>query len=275
MNVMNSSSVMAFSRQPLATLGNVSQLSLAQAKLESEKVSPQYEVGLATPEELDEVYSLRYDVFLAAHNSEPSSMKDFDEYDALADHLVVKSDGRIVATYRLLPVDRILNAGMRPYSANEFDLSELIETFDPRCAVELGRSCVHPAHRNGSIPKILWSALAKYMMEQGRSEAFGCVSVFNARHAEAGALVDYFKQQNAWSTSAQCPALLSVNAGIEDSQEKFNLKSIVPPLLRSYLMLGAKLYGGPSYDPVFRSHDFLIHFSTQTMSERCRRSFFS
>lgn len=272
---MNSSSVMAFSRQTLSTNGNVAELSLSQASLVSEKVSPQYEVGLATREELDEVYSLRYDVFLAAHKSEPSSMKDFDQYDDLADHLIVKSAGRIVATYRLLPVDRILNAGMHPYSANEFELSALIETFDPRRAVELGRSCVHPAHRNGSIPKMLWSALAKYMMEQGRSEAFGCVSVFNARHAEAGALIDYFKQQNAWSTSAQCPALLAVNAETEDSHEKANLKALVPPLLRSYLMLGAKLYGGPSYDPVFRSHDFLIHFSTQTMSERCRRSFFS
>jgi putative hemolysin len=233
----------------------------------------QYEVRLAQAHELDELYSLRYDVFLAANDALQTTMKDMDQYDSLADHLIVKSEGRIVATYRLLPTDRVLDSGLIPYSANEFDLSALLETCDPRSTVELGRSCVHPAHRNGAVPKILWGALAKYMIENGRSDAFGSVSVFNAKHAQAAALVEYFKAQGAWSDAIQCPPLVSVVP--ESGEEVVDLKSVVPPLLRSYLMLGAKLYGGPSYDPVFRSHDFLIHFSTRTMSDRCRRSFFS
>ncbi|MEN9528231.1 MAG: hypothetical protein RI932_104 [Pseudomonadota bacterium] len=235
--------------------------------------NPQYEVSLAQPHEFDELFSLRYDIFLASHDSEPSTMQDVDKYDSLADHLIVKSDKRIIATYRLLPTDRILDSGIIPYSANEFDLSALLEMCDPRRTVELGRSCVHPAHRNGAVPKILWSALAKYMIDQGRSDAFGSVSVFGATHPQAAGLVDYFKSQGAWSETIQCPALVPVVA--ESQVLKEELKAVVPPLLRSYLMLGAKLYGGPSHDPVFRSHDFLIHFSTRTMSERCRRSFFS
>lgn len=233
-----------------------------------------YQVCLANDSELDEVFALRYDVFLAAHDKEPASMKDKDKYDDLADHLIVKAENRVVATYRLMPVDRILNAGLIPYSANEFNVSALLETFDPRAAVELGRSCVHPAHRNGSIPKLLWSALAKYMMNNARSEAFGCVSVFNGTHADALTMVDYFKSQNAWSDMVQCPALNPV-VGEKSELAMGVIKNLVPPLLRSYLMLGAKLYGGPSYDPVFHTHDFLIHFSTTTMSDRCRRSFFS
>ncbi|MBM3382722.1 MAG: GNAT family N-acetyltransferase [Betaproteobacteria bacterium] len=233
----------------------------------------QYEVSLAQAHELDELFALRYDVFLAAHDAEQSTMKDMDKYDSLADHLIVKSNNRIIATYRLLPTDRVLNAGLIPYSANEFDLSGLLEMCDPRETVELGRSCVHPAHRNGSVPKILWSALAKYMIEHGRSDAFGSVSVFNANHCQAVGLVEYFRDQGAWSETIQCPALVPVHSNSPARKEE--LKTVVPPLLRSYLMLGAKLYGGPSHDPVFRSHDFLIHFSTKTMSDRCRRSFFS
>lgn len=255
--------------------GSSSVLNYNHSQIATEKAAiPSYEVRLAKTHELDEVFALRYDVFLAAYERDSKTMKDTDHYDEFADHLIVKADDRVVATYRVLPVDRILNAGLIPYSANEFDLGLLLETFDPRTAVELGRSCVHPAHRNGSIPRLLWSALASYMMKQGRSEAFGCVSVFNVRHAEAIALVDYFKALNVWSNSLACPALTPV-LGEKSMLSQSEIKAIVPPLLRSYLTLGAKLHGGPSHDPVFHSHDFLIHFSTTTMTERCRRSLFS
>jgi putative hemolysin len=237
------------------------------------RVNP-FEVRLARPEELDEVFSLRYDVFLAAHALGSGEMRDEDIYDQHADHLIVKAENRIVGTYRLLPVDRILNAGLIPYSANEFDLAALIESFDPRTAVELGRSCVHPAYRNGSIPKLLWNAIASYMNESGRSEAFGSVSVFNVNHDEAVGLSQYLREQGAWAESFPCPALVPAegDAGV---YSKDHIKGLLPPLLRSYLMLGAKLHGGPSHDPVFHSHDFVIHFSTRTMSERCRRMFFN
>lgn len=243
-------------------------------KLEAAVRSSNYEVRLAAPHELDKVYALRYEVFLSDCTSTDSAGSDCDQYDEHADHLVVTAGEQIVATYRVMPVDRVLQAGLLPYSSNEFEISALLESFCPTSAVELGRSCVHPNHRNGALPKLLWSALAKYMMNNGRTEAFGCVSVFNATHGEAASLVDLFKLQKVWSDSLQCPPLMGVDS--EYSSIATNqLKALVPPLLRSYLLLGARLYGGPSYDPIFKSHDFLIHFSTKTMTERCRKSFFS
>lgn len=233
-----------------------------------------FEVRLALPHELDEVFALRYDIFLAAHQQQQNTMRDVDEYDALADHLIVKHDGRIVATYRIMPTDRVISAGLSLYASHEFDVSALMEQLDPRCTVELGRSCVHPAYRQGSIPKLLWSALAKYMMEHGRTEAVGCVSVFNCSGSEAHALVDYFKTQESWSKGVECASLMPANSGQQNYSDA-HLKSIVPPLLRSYLMLGAKILGGPAHDPVFHCHDFLIHFSTVSMSDRCRRAFFT
>ena len=245
-----------------------------QSKTQSQSIANTYEVRLARPDELEQVFALRYEVFLAGQPTSQTTQSDIDQYDEHADHLVVTAGEQIVATYRLMPVDRILRAGLLPYSSNEFDISSLLESFCPSAAVELGRSCVHPAHRNGALPKLLWNALAKYMMLNGKTEAFGCVSVFNTTHNEAIALVDFFKAQGSWSESVQCPPLQGLN-GKAAQWPIAELKALVPPLLRSYLMLGSKLYGGPSHDPVFRSHDFLIHFSTKTMTERCRKSFFS
>ncbi|MEY3900704.1 MAG: hypothetical protein RL189_10 [Pseudomonadota bacterium] len=234
----------------------------------------QFEVRLATPSELDEVFALRYDVFLSGRDQAPTTMRDQDVHDALADHLIVKHDGRIVGTYRVLPTDRVLSGGLNLYAAQEFDVGPLIEQLEPHLTIELGRSCVHPAYRQGSIPKLLWSALAKYMTNHNRTEAVGCVSVFNVSHAEAAALVGYFKRQGAWSEDVHCPALKMPPVETGEFDEA-HLKSLVPPLLRSYLMLGAKILGGPSHDPEFHCHDFLMHFSTATMSERCRRTLFS
>ncbi|NBO38459.1 GNAT family N-acetyltransferase [bacterium] len=241
-----------------------------------------YEVRLAQPYELDEVFALRYDVFFSASDTQHANMRDVDAFDAHADHLIVKAEGRIVATYRMLPTDRLLNAGLSLYAASEFAIAPLMERINPSRTVELGRSCVHPAHRNGSIPKLLWSALAKYMMDQGRSDAVGCVSVFNCSHLEAAGILEYFKRTNVYSEDMRCLPLHSVDAEQCEQQHELNAlvesghcKSLVPPLLRSYLMLGAKILGGPAHDPAFNCHDFLMHFSTESMSERCKRSFFS
>jgi putative hemolysin len=233
-----------------------------------------YEVRLARRDELEEVFALRHEVFLSGHTGGSFAATDQDQYDEFADHLIVSTGSRVVATYRLMPVDRILRAGLMPYSAQEFHLNQLLESMNPSAALELGRSCVHPEHRNGAIPKLLWNALAKYMIHNGRTDAFGCVSVFNTCHGDALALVTYFQAQGVWAEGIHCRPVVPVDA--EASQRSgAELKALVPPLLRSYLTLGSRLYGGPSYDPVFRSHDFLIHFSTRTMSERCRKSLFS
>jgi putative hemolysin len=171
-------------------------------------------------------------------------------------------------------MDRVLSGGLNPYSATEFEISPLLERLDPSKTIELGRSCVHPAYRQGAIPKMLWSALAKYMTQHDKTEAVGCVSVFNAAHKEANALREFFKAQGSWNTEVSCPALRPVATEHADFEQS-HLKSLVPPLLKSYLMLGAKLLGGPAHDPEFQCHDFLMHFSTTTMSERCRKTLFS
>src|SRR5690606_41637249 len=43
--------------------------------------------------------------------------------------------------------------------------------------VEAGRSCVDPAHRNGSVITLMWSAPARYTLLSGHRYLGGCASV--------------------------------------------------------------------------------------------------
>lgn len=42
---------------------------------------------------------------------------------------------------------------------------------------ELGRSCVHPDYRSGSVIALLWMGLADYMTRNGFDYVVGCASI--------------------------------------------------------------------------------------------------
>ncbi|MBK6046164.1 GNAT family N-acetyltransferase, partial [Streptomyces sp. MBT55] len=110
---------------------------------------PAYRVSLATcQKDVRAAQRLRHLVFageLGARLEGPEPGLDSDAFDAYCDHLLVRetATGDVVATYRLLPPDRARIAG-RLYAESEFDLSNLDAIRDD--LVEVGRSCVHPAH---------------------------------------------------------------------------------------------------------------------------------
>ena len=43
--------------------------------------------------------------------------------------------------------------------------------------VELGRSCVHPDHRQGGVILALWGALAEFMVRNELDTMIGCASI--------------------------------------------------------------------------------------------------
>ena len=43
--------------------------------------------------------------------------------------------------------------------------------------VEVGRSCVHPAHRDGAVIALIWAGLARYMERTGHNWLAGCCSI--------------------------------------------------------------------------------------------------
>ena len=139
-----------------------------------------YHLSLAVDDsEIREAQRLRYKVFAEEMGARLSSVlpgHDVDLYDPFCDHLLVRelASGEVVGTYRILPPEAARRVGSY-YSEQEFDLTRL-NFLRPRMA-ELGRSCVHPAHRSGAVIARLWIGLADYMMRYGYEYIVGCASI--------------------------------------------------------------------------------------------------
>ncbi|TDF37864.1 GNAT family N-acetyltransferase [Streptomyces sp. WAC05374] len=235
-----------------------------------------YAVSLAhDQEEVRAAQRLRHQVFageLGAHLEGPEPGLDSDEFDAYCDHLLVREEatGDIVGTYRLLPPERARIAG-RLYSESEFDLTRLAPIRDD--LVEVGRSCVHPAHRNGAVISLIWAGIARYMTRTGHTWLAGCCSL---PLADGGALAaatwdtvkaKHLAPEEYWVT----PHRLWSADGVARPAGRAEL----PPLLRGYLRLGAWVCGAPAHDPAFGVADLYVLLSLRRTDPRYLRHFLS
>lgn len=215
---------------------------------------------------------LRYRVFageMGARITAPAG-RDIDEWDAYCRHLMVRDDsnGDVVGTYRIFPPEAARRLG-RSYSSTEFDLANL-RSIAPSL-VEVGRSCVDPAHRNGAVLGQLWSGLARYLLESGHRYLGGCASIYLDEGEENAARV----VRKALSEHAGPPELSVVPRTPWDYRRyTAEGRTVVPPLLRAYLKLGAKVLGEPSYDPEFNTADLYILLDSQTIDPRVIKRFF-
>ncbi|MET9802546.1 GNAT family N-acyltransferase [Streptomyces sp. NPDC006368] len=235
-----------------------------------------YVVSLAR--EQDEVRAaqrLRHQVFageLGARIDGPEPGLDSDAFDAYCDHLLVREEatGEVVGTYRLLPPDRARVAG-RLYSESEFDLTRLAPIRDD--LVEVGRSCVHPAHRNGAVISLVWAGIARYMTRTGHTWLAGCCSVPLADGGGlAAATWDTVKARHLapeeyWVTPHK---LWSA-----DTTTRPAARNELPPLLRGYLRLGAWVCGAPAHDVDFGVADLYVLLSLRRANPRYLRHFLS
>ena len=130
-------------------------------------------------DEVREAQRLRFDVFageMGARLNTPLAGHDIDLFDDYCEHLLVRDalTGQVVGTYRVLTPAQAKRAGST-YSDTEFDLVRLRGLRDRM--VELGRSCVHPAHRHGGVIMALWGALAEFMVRNQLDTMIGCASI--------------------------------------------------------------------------------------------------
>jgi putative hemolysin len=105
---------------------------------------------------------------------------DADRFDPHCEHLLVRTlatanaPAQVVGTYRVLtPAAARMLGGL--YTETEFNLTPLA-ALRPRM-VELGRSCVDPAYRHGTVIMMLWSSLVDFMRRGRLDTAIGCASV--------------------------------------------------------------------------------------------------
>ncbi len=230
-----------------------------------------YEVRLAiTENEIAEAQRLRHQVFSGEWGAALAHTHlDVDALDPWCDHLIVKElgTGSVVGTYRLLPPDRAALAG-GCYAAREFDVGSLNSIEDD--LVELGRSCVDPAHRNGAVIGLLWSAVIRYLIAGGHNWLSGCTSIPLTDSGIQAASVWY--EVSAKHLAPESYAVAPHRIWRPDPNSP-TVRAAMPPLLRGYLRLGAWVCGPPAYDPDFDCADFFMLLDVGRLSPRHRQHF--
>ena len=217
-----------------------------------------YHVSLAVDDsEIREAQRLRYKVFAEEMGARLSSVlpgHDIDLYDPFCDHLLVRDldRGEVVGTYRILPPDAAKRVGSY-YSEQEFDLTRL-HFLRPRMA-ELGRSCVHPAHRSGAVIARLWMGLADYMTRYGYEYIVGCASI---GMADGGHIAASVHRQLAGRHLAPIEWRATPRTRLPVESLDDGQTALLPPLIKGYTRLGAMVCGDPAWDPDFNTSDLLM-----------------
>jgi putative hemolysin len=229
-------------------------------------------VGLAkTDREVAEAQRLRFKVFgeeFGAQVGDNGSGLDRDNFDPWCDHLVVRDDVtlRVVGTYRILPPHRARELGSL-YSDSEFDLTRLAHLRPSM--IEVGRSCVHRDYRSGATILLLWAGLAHYMKAGGYRHLIGCASAPLCDGGRQAARVRDELQSHLTDAEYRVfPRLPFPHQRLERAAT-----CEVPPLIKGYLRLGAKVCGEPAWDPDFNTADFLIWLSLEKLKARYARHF--
>ncbi len=220
--------------------------------------------------ELLKVLELRHEVFVqewqgrrAAHGL------DVDSYDFNADHLMMvdKRNGEVIGTYRLLSSHFTHDF----YSASEFDIDLFVRK--PAVKLELGRACVRADYRDGNSIDLLWKGLTRYAFLTKTEYLFGCASLKNIDATAIGRVYRTLRDQGSWCDDYQVRAtwdyqfpgfsMLSPE-GLGPAEKR----ELIPSLLRSYLLAGAKVHGWPARDQDFACTDLLTILDWKLLNPR-------
>jgi putative hemolysin len=231
-----------------------------------------YQVRLAT--ELADVRAaqrLRYLIFnLELGEGLAESARtglDMDPFDDVCDHLLVEhaETGEVVGTYRLQT--GLTAARQRGYySAQEFDF----QPFESIRAelIELGRACVHPAHRNLVVLGLLWKGIANYARGHGARYLCGCSSLTSQEPAVGASVFTSLCRHHLAPLRFRTQPLPEYDCPLEELAEE---APKIPKLLRAYLSLGATICGPPAIDRQFKTIDFLTLLDLERLPEAVRQ----
>lgn len=230
-------------------------------------------VALATSErEILEAQKLRYRVFaeeMGARLNNRTPGVDRDMYDAHCRHLLVRDEenAKIVGTYRILTPEAARQVGSY-YTESEFDLTRL-QHMRSRM-VEVGRSCIDAEYRSGAVISLLWSGLAKFMIENNYDYLIGCASVgmadggHNAANIYAS-LSETHMAPPEYRVFPRCP--LPLDKLVTGTTAE------VPPLVKGYLRAGAWACGEPAWDPDFNTADLMLLLPMSKVAHRYAKHF--
>ena len=234
---------------------------------------PHLKPGIAqTPDDVLAVQRLRYRVFgEEMHATLPDAHLglDRDRFDERCRHLIVRHSGtgEVVGTYRLLDARGAELAGGF-YAETEFELSR-VRAHGSRL-LEVGRACIDPAYRTGATIATLLSALVTHVVDQGYEHVIGCASIPIAGDPAGVAalcrrLLHTHGTPPEWRVTPYRPFAVRPIAQRPEAP--------VPPLLKTYLRMGARVGGQAAWDPDFDTADLFIVLSVAELTTRYARRF--
>ena len=215
-----------------------------------------------------EVFNLELGEGLAASHA---LERDVDAFDEVCDHLIVEeiATGAVVGTYRL-QTGAVAAANIGYYSAREFDF----KVYEPLRSemIELGRACVHKAHRNFNLLHLLWRGIARYAFERKARFLVGCSSLTSQDPQDGAAIYRQLGQKflikPVWQTFPH-----PVFGFPLTPPPRSAIPTKVPKLFRAYLTIGAKICGPPAIDREFGTIDFLTLLDLQRLPTMVRAHF--
>ncbi|MEZ5729139.1 MAG: GNAT family N-acyltransferase, partial [Burkholderiaceae bacterium] len=146
--------------------------------------------------------------------------------------------------------------------------------------VELGRSCVDPDYRNGTVIRLLWAGLWAWLAERDHRYLLGCASVpMNDGGLQAAALYESLvasspidESRRVWPRR-RLPAVDHGSIGAFTDAPLQEDPISMPPLVKGYLRAGARVIGEPHHDRAFVCADFPMLLEIDRLSARYRRHF--
>jgi putative hemolysin len=236
-----------------------------------------------TEDEIRQVQKLRYKIFFEGRGKGCAATHqgaiDCDEFDEFCLHLMVveKKSNTIVGTYRMYP-GAVASAGIGFYSSKEYSITGLDNISEN--AIEVGRSCVSPEHRNGTVVALLWAGIAEVLKRSHVRYLLGCVSLETMDPVVGWALYEHFKERNHLSEVLQAtptPKFVLPYPNAAKVQEllsnRRSLLQMIPPLLKGYLRLGVGICGAPALDNDFGCIDFLVLLDHAKLPEKYFKHF--
>lgn len=203
---------------------------------------------------------------------------DVDRFDEVCDHLLVLDTSlpgpdhrRIVGTYRLLRQEVAAAAGGF-YSEDEFELKKLVARHPGLRFLELGRSCVLPAYRSRRTIEVLWQGIWAYVKHHRIGAMTGCASfqgTVPAAHAEAlSYLAHNCRAGFEWNVRAVPERYYPMDLMPSEAIGVKSALAAMPPLIKGYLRVGARIGDGCVIDRQFGTVDVFIVMPVNEIAAR-------
>ncbi|MCA0043690.1 GNAT family N-acetyltransferase [Celeribacter litoreus] len=206
-----------------------------------------------TAADLDAAQRLRYLTFVADTGAEPRvDGRDVDAFDPQCRHVLIeeRKTGRLVCTYRFLD----LEAGRditRSYSAQFYGLEALAD-YEGRM-LEMGRFCVHPELKDPDVLRVAWGVMTRYVDDNDVALLFGCSSFHGTEwqdHADALAMLKHRHiGPKRFLPKVKAPNVFKYAARLRRKPDAKRAMLKMPPLLRTYLMMGGWVSDHAVVDP--------------------------